>query len=367
MGRLTDLDARRRGVLSGGLVFGVALLIQVGLCADYYFHSPFYSGLICDAKIYYQWADNIRQGNWFGNEVFHQAPLYPYFIALLWSLFGRHYLVIYAGQALLLALSVLLVFLISRRLFGNGAGLAAALVGAFYGSLNFYALKILPDILGVGLHLGLVYLLLNAVSPRQWLASGFVGGLLIIARPHAFLLLPLVLLWLLTRGQAGPAVSLKQFGLFLLPVLVLVGLVTLRNCLVEPGIVPVSSNGGENFFMGNNPRADGIYCRMDGISPDIEYQKVDVKKVAAAALERELTGAEVSRYWLGQGLKFIRGNFKAWLRLETIKFKRVFSGTEYTNMYFLWFERAEFTRTLAVHGKKRYRPQAVSAGFSAVG
>jgi len=127
-----------------------------------------------------------------------------------------------------------------------------------------------------------------------------------------------------------------------------VGLVTWRNYLIEPALVLVSSNGGENFYMGNNPRANGVYCRMDGISPDIKYQKIDVKDVAEAKTGRVLTGAAVSQYWLAQGLAFIRNNFPQYLRLELTKLKRMFSGTEYTNMYFLWFERAEFTKTLAV-------------------
>ncbi len=350
----SSFAAKRPVCLLGGVVFGIALLVQAVLGADYYLHSPFYSGLICDSRVYYKWASAIFAGDLFGQEIFHQAPLYPYFIAALWLVSGQHYLAIYAAQALMTATSALLVFLISRQLFNNYTGLAAGLLCAFYSTLNFYALKILPDTLGVLLHLCLAYLLLNAKSARQWLLAGCAGGLLIVARPHALLLLPMILLWLIfarentaTFRQSVTA-GLKQYALFILPVFILVGLVALRNYMIEPDLVLVSSNGGENFYMGNNPKADGIYCRLEGITPDIEHQKADVKKAAETKLQRTLTSAKVSDYWRSQGVAFIRDNFHKYLRLETVKLRRIFSGTEYTNMYFLWFERAEFTKTLLI-------------------
>lgn len=302
------LAAKRSTYLLGGFVFGIALLMQIVLCADYYLHSPFYSGLICDSKVYYKWAAAILGGDWFGREVFHQAPLYPYLIAALWLIFGQHYLVIYLAQALMMALTVLLVFLIGRKCFNNYVGLAAGLLCAFYGTLNFYALKVLPDTLAVLLHLWLAYLLLKAKSARQWLLAGCVCGLLIIGRPHVLLLLPMVFFWIVfMRAEAIPSLKgilpgLKQYGYFMLPVIILVGLVALRNHMVEPGLVLVSCNGGENFYQGNNPKADGIYCCLDGIAPDIEYQKADVKEVAEARLRRPLTSAQVSSYWRSQGL-----------------------------------------------------------------
>lgn len=340
--------------MAGLAVFCAALLVQAVLLTDYYLHSPFYSGLICDSKVYYKWAASILAGDWVGNEIFHQAPLYPYFVALLWLATGQGHLVVYAAQALLLACSCLMAFLIARNCFGLRPALAAGLLCAFYGTLNFYALKFLPDILGVFLHLWLAYLLIQAARPRQWLAAGFVCGLLIIARPHALMLLPMLLAWAVFLRAEGPvtfqkaAAGLRQIAVFILPAAALVGLVALRNFSIERGLVLVSCNGGENFYMGNNPKADGIYCRLPGISPDIEHQKEDVKTAAEAGSGRKLTRAQVSTYWRDRGFAFIRGNFPAFLRLEARKLKRIFSGTEYTNMYFTWFEKPLYTKTLAL-------------------
>ncbi|MFA7157693.1 MAG: glycosyltransferase family 39 protein [Kiritimatiellia bacterium] len=345
---------KKPAFMAGAVVFCSSLLVQAVLLADYCLHSPFYSGLICDSKVYYKWASAIIAGDWFGGEVFHQAPLYPYFIALLWLAAGKGYFVIYAAQALLLACSCLLAFLVGKRYFNTGTGLAAGLLCAFYGTVNFYALKILPDIAGVFLHLCLAWLLLRAGRERQWAAAGFVWGLLVIARPHALLLAPMLLAWAAFLRAEGPVAfpkvmtGLRRFAIFILPAAALVGLVALRNFAIEPDLVIISCNGGENFYMGNNPKAEGIYCRMEGISPDIEHQKEDVKAAAESAAGRKLNRARVSTYWRDRGFEFIRGNFPAYLRLEMLKLKRIFSGIEYTNMYFTWFEKPLFTRTLSI-------------------
>src|SRR5262245_21804187 len=41
-------------------------------------HAPFFDALMGDARGYDQWAVRLAGGNWFGGEVFYQAPLYPY-------------------------------------------------------------------------------------------------------------------------------------------------------------------------------------------------------------------------------------------------------------------------------------------------
>ncbi len=44
--------------------------------------------LLGDAKGYFDWGLRISEGNWYGSETFYQAPLYPYFLGVLFSVFG---------------------------------------------------------------------------------------------------------------------------------------------------------------------------------------------------------------------------------------------------------------------------------------
>ena len=55
--------------------------------------SPFFDILLGDANGYDQWAQRLAAGDWVGSEVFYQAPLYPYFLGLIYKIFGRDLLV----------------------------------------------------------------------------------------------------------------------------------------------------------------------------------------------------------------------------------------------------------------------------------
>jgi hypothetical protein len=47
-------------------------------------HAPFFDLRIGDAEGYHEWAKRIAAGDWLGRDVFYQAPLYPYFLAIIY-------------------------------------------------------------------------------------------------------------------------------------------------------------------------------------------------------------------------------------------------------------------------------------------
>ena len=147
-----------------------------------------------------------------------------------------------------------------------------------------------------------------------------------------------------------PAASLRERlswdGCFLLPAMLIVAPATWHNYRLERQFVMVSANGGINFYIGNNPRADGIYGNAQGFSPAVEHQFEECRSLAEKAEGRVLTRGEVSAYWFRQGAAFIRQDLRRYLRLEGLKLKRLVSGIEYSNMYYLSFERKRFTPLL---------------------
>lgn len=80
------------------------------------------SVLLGDGIAYDAWARRIAAGDWRGHEVFYQAPLYPYFLGLLYSLFGPDPWVARIAQTLLGAAGCLLAARAGERLFGRRAG-----------------------------------------------------------------------------------------------------------------------------------------------------------------------------------------------------------------------------------------------------
>ncbi len=100
--------------------------------------SPFFTILMGDSRGYDEWAQRIAAGDWLGHEVFYQAPLYPYVLGVIYTIAGRHLLVVRVIQAGIGSASCVLLGLAAARLFGKRAGLAAGLILALYAPAIFF-------------------------------------------------------------------------------------------------------------------------------------------------------------------------------------------------------------------------------------
>jgi len=335
------------------LLLCISLAVNMAVLSDYR-ESPFSKVPEWDANLYWKWAQRIVAGDWVGTTIFHQAPLYPYFLSILLLVFGKHLVSVYIVQAILGTLSVVLVYSITKDLARSKcAGIGSALLFAFYGLQVFYNTKILSECLSVFLLLLSTRLLLcNAFSAKRASAAGIVFGLLFIAKPHFMLAMPVVIPYLFLKFLKGKKDNLRRslaaVVLFLLPVTAIVGSVTVRNFLVGKDFVLISSNGGENFFIGNNEKGNGTYALVAGISPDIEYQNEDVNAVAESRTGHRMKRSEASSYWFHQGMSFIIHNPMKFMALEWIKFKYMFSGAERSTMYYMYFEKQNITGSLHI-------------------
>ena len=61
--------------------------------------SQFFDVLMGDARRYDSWASQIAAGDWIGQEVFYQAPLYPYFLGTFYAIAGHSLLAVRVCQA----------------------------------------------------------------------------------------------------------------------------------------------------------------------------------------------------------------------------------------------------------------------------
>ncbi|WP_353620969.1 glycosyltransferase family 39 protein, partial [Rhodopirellula sp. JC639] len=92
------------------------------------FEVPTVVQLLGDARGYFDWALKISGGDWYGSETFYQAPLYPYFLAVLIKIFGPSVTLIRLVQVMLGVAGVALIGAAGRRLFSEKIGLVAALM-----------------------------------------------------------------------------------------------------------------------------------------------------------------------------------------------------------------------------------------------
>ena len=288
----------RRHWISLSLLALVALAVRVIylLQAD---DSPLFYHPIVDARTYVRTALHLAGGQWLGPpQPFWQPPLYPYFLAGSFALFGESYHLPRLAQALSGTAVCLLVLHLGRRAFSPAAGWIAAGTAALYGPFLYFEGELLPAALAVFLNALALAALLWAGGGRstwRWLAAGLLLGLAALNVPSVLLFVPLALAWARLRARA----SLPALGALVLGVILAVSPVTLRNRIVGGEWVPISYNAGINFYIGNNPDSG----RTTRIRPGRDWQELTAMPEREAGIT-EKGGS--SRYFFGRSLEYPR-------------------------------------------------------------
>jgi 4-amino-4-deoxy-L-arabinose transferase-like glycosyltransferase len=293
--------------------------------------SEFVRVLVGDAVAYDAWARAIVAGDWFGHEVFYQAPLYPYFLAVVYAVVGPSAFVVRFVQAALGAASCVLLAAAGRRFFSRGVGLVAGLVLALYGPAIFFAGLIHKMALDLFFTTALLYALArvdgeDAPRPRWLLLAGAGLGCLALTRENALAWLPVLLVWLAWRAR-GRSVG-RSVGWFLGGVLLVLGPVAARNAALGGVPLVTTSQAGVNFYLGNNAEADGTYTPLRFGHGSFAQERQDAIELAEQARGRPLTPAEVSSYWSGRAWSWISEHPGAWGRLLARKWMLVWSARE---------------------------------------
>ncbi len=319
-------------------IFTVALLVR----AVYFFQSrdnPFIYSPILDMQAYYQWAQRIAQGEWLGDQVFYQDPLYPYLLAILFRIFGDYIPLAIALQLILGSLLPLLVYAIGKRIFNRPSALLAALITAVYKPLLVYEGLLLKTFLEA-LLLALVLLLLLSAVEQSSVHYGFVAGLTLglgaLTRAN-FLLLPApILLWIVI---ANPRSRRSLALAFTAGMLLVITPVTLRNYFVAQDLVLITAQAGQNFYTGNNPaNRSGVYVRPPFVRPDPKFERIDFHRRAEALAGRPLKPSEVSRFWFREAWEYIRqepGTFLSLLGKKALLFWNAAEPPDNVNFSFL--------------------------------
>lgn len=282
--------------------------------------TPFATVLLGDAKGYDQWARRLAGGDWIGTDVFYQAPLYPYFLGAVYATLGADPVTARVVQALIGTGSAVLLAAAAARLFGPRTGLVAGLMLALYAPAIFLDGLLQKSVLDVFLVALIVYALARVLGGdagrrRWWALAGVATGALALTRENAIVLVVVLAAWI-GLGAAGHATRRgRALAVFALGVVLVLAPVALRNYTVSGGLYLTTSQFGPNFYIGNNPAADGSYQSLRFGRGSPEFERADATELAERASGRTLTPGEVSAYWRDRALAFITGRPGAWLRL----------------------------------------------------
>jgi len=238
-----------------------------------------------------------------------------------------------------------LIYYIGKQLGGRRVGVLAGALFLVYGLLCFYDGVIGKDGPGFFLiNIALAALFWAAVQERPWawLLVGFTLGLAALTRGNLLLIAPLIVLWILT--SPGPVLSNRlvptvclMLGLFLI-----IAPVTIRNWIVGRDFVLITAQAGQNFYVGNNPRAEGFFENPKNIRLEPQYEEEDFRQEALRLTGRkEMKPSEISSFWMKQGFKFIRENPVRALKLFSRKTAMFFNNFEIPDNYNYYFAKKQ--------------------------
>lgn len=309
-------------VLLVALVFRAAYLFEASRLPDF---NLFYM----DQEYHLEWARALVTGEWsppydiLKGAPFFRAPLYPYFLAGLFRLFGVSVTAVRIVQAVVGSVSCALACAVGARCFGRRAGAVAGVLCALYWVLAYFDGELLLPALLVFLALLGFLLAFSAVDRRSpWLAglAGFVFGLYSITRPNMLVFFPFAAWWVAraTRNSGRRAAAALAL-VFLLGCVLPPAAVTLRNGVVADDPAIVASQGGVNFYIGNNPRSNGMEAVVPGTRQTWWGGYLDTVEIAENEAGRELKSSEVSGYWFREAFRYIGDKPGDWLRLTLRK------------------------------------------------
>jgi len=335
---------RRNAVRHWEWIILVAILLAGAALRAFYLselvHEPDFAIPSLDPLFHDYWARALVSGDWtppgscmadpkIPYTAYGRSPVYPWFLASVYRIFGPNYLAARVAQMAVGLASCVLLWLFARKMFGRCAALLAAAFMAWYWGFVFFEGELEAPVLEVFF----ILLFMHAVwawaakpnLPRAFL-MGLLFGVFILLRGNALLLAPLLLgwmAWVMVRRRPAtwksPARALRRFvfaacvasaGMALA-----IAPVTIRNYLVSGEFVLITYNGGVNLYMGNNPLTD---CAMPLIPELMEltgkrtwtcFDYPDIVQGIAKKLgKKSITYGEANQYFKQKAWDYIMAN-----------------------------------------------------------
>jgi len=248
--------------------------------------------LYLNAARYDAWARMILDGVG-PTPPWEQAPGYAYLLSILYAVADSGAGAAIAFQVCLGTASCLLLQTVTARFAHRRAALATGLLAAAYGPFIYFSAELLPETVFVFL---CVATLATATTPAQsiasWTLTGSLWGAAYLVRTNALLGVPFALLHAWQCGGRRAALGVA------LPVLVaLLGLFSVNGTAGGERVWSTTS-GGVNFWLGNNPAADGV---SPFFGPDHMETDTEVRQRARTAAEADRIFAAYARqHWREQ-------------------------------------------------------------------
>lgn len=286
-----------------------------------------------DAKKYDNFAVHLSQGGEYDADYLKfTGPGYPLFLAGIYKLFGHSYEIIWIIQALIHALTALLVAKTAKLLFSqnekkNLISLIAMGLYGFYPDLIQSTAILMSENLYLFFIVGAIYLGLK-LSEQSSLKLNFIFpsllGLAVIIRPVALVLFLFIIIYWLCRKK------IKEFIFTVIIMILVISPFSYFFSKKTGSFVLLSNAGGFDLWLGNNPYANGEIIAI----PE-----------ASETFKGLTSEAEINKKGVEEVLRFIKEEPLNWLKLQLVKTSKYFS---LIRPYGFWFYLSRIQQLLIV-------------------
>jgi hypothetical protein len=176
----------------------------------------------------------------------------------------------------------------------------------------------------------------NAPAAKECLFLGLLIGITAMGIATILVLFPLILAALLIKPKIGKHKRWQVFGLG--AALCFAGVAAgtspcwIHNYFVARDPVVLSAHSGINFWIGNNPIANGYPRFPPGLRAGQAAMLEDSIAVAETAAGHPLKRSKVSDYWSAKAKSYISNNCGAWLKLIALKLRNFWNAFQYDDL-----------------------------------
>jgi 4-amino-4-deoxy-L-arabinose transferase-like glycosyltransferase len=249
---------------------------------------------VSDSHAYDVFAQNLANGNGYGWEAETPTAYWPAGTSFIYSIFyrilGHHYWPIVTLNLALSGFTAWACMQLAEAWFNRRTAIIAGLLFALLPSQIQFTTVLASELIFNALILLALFVWFHARLPlvqRAALTGVILAGASYI-RPTA-MLIPILLLGIDWLKHRKSLLTLKAGVIIVVLIGLLIAPWSIRNTLLFGQFVTISTNGGANLWMGNNPNSTGGYMDLPAEVADMNEAVRDdyLKEQAVAYIKQE--------------------------------------------------------------------------------
>jgi len=323
------------------IIFTIALAVRFIFLSQFQ-NNPFFQTDVkgVDPSLYHEWAKELSQGFWPGYKLLYGHPFYPYVVSFFYRFWAVDSYSVIVMQFIMGSLSCVLLYFIAKKIFSQPVAIISSCIAALYSPFIFYEGLMVPSALAIFLNLGALLMLLNileGLNTRRTFLAGLLLGCSLITNSGIAPFIVFSIFWAAFVLKNTKKTAFKHVACILIGVMLPLIFMSFKHFSAEGNFDSFGAHGGINFYVGNNPKANGTFIAPLGFTPSAEGLSEDSAKYAQMKSGARLTAGGVSKFWYDEALLYIKLHPAQWLKLEMRKLILFWNNIELSDVADFYF------------------------------